>query len=83
MAALTRFTVDLITEDPLSEVRQAALANELSGWLHLLGVEQDDEMENVTDKYVNGHTHDSTETKCRQCEYHAYDSKNGNTESEK
>lgn len=83
MATLNRFTVDLVTEDELSQRRLDILAGELSEWLHLLGVEVEDEMENVSDKFVSGHVHDATESRCRTCAYQAQDSKNGDVVSEK
>jgi len=77
MPHITRFTVDLVTEEPLSERRQEMMAGEISENLHLLVIEPEDEMINVLDKYVNGHTHDATQERCPQCYYHCRDSKNG------
>jgi hypothetical protein len=77
MAHITRFIIDFITEDELSERRQQIMGGEMSENLHLLVQEVDDEMINVSGKYVNAHTHDATQDACNVCQYHAYDSKNG------
>lgn len=77
MAEITRFTIDVVTEDPLSERRQQIIAGEMSEWVHLLGMESEDGTINVSDKYVNGHTHDATQERCPQCHYHSRDAKNG------
>lgn len=79
MPYLNRFTIDVVTEEPLSERRQQTISREMSEWVHLLGVETEDEMVNVNDKFAHGHTHDTTEDRCRQCNYFANDSKNGNS----
>ena len=77
MATLNRFTIDLVTDEPLSERRLQTIAREMSEWVHLLGVENDDEMINVSEKLAMGHAHDSTEDQCRVCNYASYDSRNG------
>ncbi len=77
MPHLNRFTIDVVTAEPLSERRQALLAAEISEWVHLLGTEVDDHPINVQDKYVDGHEHDATVERCSQCHYHSRDAKNG------
>jgi hypothetical protein len=79
MAQITRFVIDLITEEELSQRRRDTIAREMSEWTHLLGVETDDEMINVSDKQAVAHTHDATQDQCSQCNYHSWDSRNGDT----
>lgn len=58
--ARNRIVVDVITEEPMTDVRLRTLAREASDWVHTIGVEPDDEVDETVDKNQHGHIHRST-----------------------
>ncbi len=80
MAKLTRFTVDLVTDEELSDSRIAAIARDMTSTLHILGVEDEDGAHSEVDKFAYGHTHDTAEgDRCGHCVEESLDYKNGDT----
>lgn len=78
MATLTRITVDLVTEEPLSDRRMETIARETTEHVHLLGVETEDQANVKVDKYVEAHIHDTGDgDRCGQCVQHSLDYRNG------
>lgn len=78
MATLTRFVIDLVTEEPLSDRRMETLARETTEHLHLLGVEAEDEANVKVDKLAEAHIHDTGDgDRCGHCANHARDYRNG------
>lgn len=78
MATLTRFTVDLVTEEELSQRRMDSLARELTDHLHVLGVETEDQANVQVDKHVTAHVHDCGDgDRCSFCLEYSRDYRNG------
>jgi hypothetical protein len=79
MPVLTRFTVDLVTDEPLSETRVDTLSRELTDHLHVLGIEPEDEGHpELNSKLAYGHVHDTAEgDKCAYCRNNSVDYLNG------
>jgi hypothetical protein len=78
MAVLTRFTVDLITDEELSERRIEIIAREMTENLHVLVVETEDAVVSGVDKYAYGHVHDTAEgDRCSYCVNESRDYKSG------
>lgn len=67
MAVLTRFVIDLVTEEELSERRTSVLAREMTENLHTLGVETEDEAHKEVDKYTHAHVHEVVDERCSFC----------------
>lgn len=78
MAVLTRFTVDLVTEEELSERRIEIIAREMTENLHVLVVETEDAPIKSVEKNAHGHVHDVADgSRCAWCVNEAKDYKNG------
>jgi len=77
-AVLTRFTIDLVTKEPLSERRVAMLAREMTENLHVLLIEPEDEAHVEVDKLAYGHVHDTAAgDRCPVCVEGSLDYRNG------
>lgn len=75
---LTRITVDLVTDEPLSERRQMTMAREVTENLHVLVVEDEDQPLKEVEKYINAHTHDTADgTRCQVCVEQSLDYRSG------
>lgn len=77
MPILTRFVIDLVTEEELSERRTAVIAREMTDTLHVLGIDADDEAHTEVNKYAEGHVHEVTDERCTFCVEHSLDYRNG------
>lgn len=78
---LVRFTIDAViaAEDLPSEHRLESLAEEMSDTFHISIAEPEDGLNLRVEKYTNVHIHDTTESRCRACMFHASDDKNGDS----
>lgn len=75
---LNRITLDLLTEEPISQRRLDIMAREATENLHLLVVEQDDSAVVKIDKYVEAHVHATADgERCVSCLEHSLDYKSG------
>ena len=81
MAVLTRFTVDLVTDEELSERRVQVIARELTDNLHVLVVEAEDEANMEVDKLAYGHVHNggNNGNRCPVCTDASLDYRDGNS----
>ena len=76
---LVRFTVDVVfpADQIPSQHRLDSLARALTENMHTVIVEEDDSANMKVEKYVHQHIHDATQSRCEDCQYHAYDDRNG------
>lgn len=80
---LNRITLDLLTEEPISQRRLDTMAREATENLHLLVVEQDDSAVVKIDKYTESHVHStSSGERCPNCLEHSLDYKSGESVAE-
>lgn len=79
---LNRITVDLLTEEPISQRRLDSMAREVTENLHLLVVEQEDSAVVKIDKYVEAHVHAAVDDRCQFCLEKSLDYKSGTSVAE-
>lgn len=78
MAILTRFIVDLVTDDELPPSRVRSIAREMTDNLHILGVEKDDNAFKHVEKLAKGHVHEVPNgERCFECLEFSNDSRSG------
>lgn len=66
--ARNRIVVDVITEEPLSEIRLRAMAREAADQIYAVVVEQEDGVIENAEKNMHGHVHVSTpRVNCEFC----------------
>ena len=79
MASLNRFVIDLTTDEELSERRIQSIAKELSDHVHLFS-EDEDGVDQKSDKLFYGHVHNAAEDICRYCRSHSRDGVDGESQ---
>jgi hypothetical protein len=80
---LNRITLDLLTEEPISQRRLDSMAREATENLHLLIVEKEDAAVVKIDKNIEAHVHaTSTGDRCPNCLEHSLDYKSGESVAE-
>ena len=83
MPVLTRFTVDLVTEEQLSERRVEVISREMTDNLHIILTEAEDEAYDQVNKHSYGHVHDTADgSTCPSCAENARDYRNGDRVAE-
>ena len=80
---LNRITIDLLTEEPISQRRMDSMAREATENLHLLVVEKEDAAVVKIDKYTEAHPHaTSSGERCPNCLEHSLDYRSGESVAE-
>ena len=61
MTHINRFTVDVVTDEPMTEARAEQFNRELVNFAHVVQAEPEDSAHDEIDKNYNWHVHDNTD----------------------